>query len=228
MKTFHSDEKLKQKYVKRVEMHYKADEIIKGKYWEGGKGCCVGCIVEQCNNPHQKMQELIGTPLWLNYLVDRIFENLPNGKAKEFPLQLIRAIPVGKNIDVIYHKFYAWLLEDVKQYVNPQYDKGVLDAINKVIDLHLEVVAGKRPSIFEEESAAWSAAASAAASAAESAVRSAAVSAAVSAARSAGRSAARSAAESAAGSAAYVKMSEKLIELLQTTSVTSGSVGDKK
>lgn len=33
MLAFHGDKKVKAKYLKRVRMHAKADEIIKGTYW---------------------------------------------------------------------------------------------------------------------------------------------------------------------------------------------------
>lgn len=39
MVAFHNDPKIKAIYVKRVKAHQEADEIIKGKYWEEGKGC---------------------------------------------------------------------------------------------------------------------------------------------------------------------------------------------
>lgn len=38
MKAFHNDSKIKAKYLKRVQAHFKSDEIVKGKYWEDGKG----------------------------------------------------------------------------------------------------------------------------------------------------------------------------------------------
>ena len=34
---FHNDPEIKAKYVARVKAHQKADEIIKGRYWENGK-----------------------------------------------------------------------------------------------------------------------------------------------------------------------------------------------
>lgn len=43
---FFGDPKIKAKYLRRVKAHYKADEIIKGTYWENGKGCAVGCTIE--------------------------------------------------------------------------------------------------------------------------------------------------------------------------------------
>lgn len=45
MKTFNA--RTKQKYVDKMKAHAEADEIIKGTYWSGGKGCHVGCLVEK-------------------------------------------------------------------------------------------------------------------------------------------------------------------------------------
>ena len=39
MKTFHGEQSVKDKYIKRVKAHAKADEIVQGSYWENGKGC---------------------------------------------------------------------------------------------------------------------------------------------------------------------------------------------
>lgn len=39
MKAFHNKQKIKDLYLKRLKDHYDADEIIKGTYWENGKGC---------------------------------------------------------------------------------------------------------------------------------------------------------------------------------------------
>ena len=40
------NQKTKDKYIKRVKAHQKANEIIKGIYWQDGKGCAVGCTIE--------------------------------------------------------------------------------------------------------------------------------------------------------------------------------------
>lgn len=55
MKSFHNDQKIKTKYLARVRAHQKADEIIKGQYWEDGKGCAVGCTLHSSNhNAYEK------------------------------------------------------------------------------------------------------------------------------------------------------------------------------
>lgn len=43
--SFHGKQSIKDKYIKRLKLHYKMDEIVKGKYWENGKGCAVGCTI---------------------------------------------------------------------------------------------------------------------------------------------------------------------------------------
>jgi hypothetical protein len=62
MKAFHNDNEIKQKYLKRVIAHQKADELIKGKYWEKGKGCAVGCTIH--SGDHAKYETELGIPRW--------------------------------------------------------------------------------------------------------------------------------------------------------------------
>lgn len=37
--SYHGDKAVKAKYLRRVRAHEKADEIVKGTYWQNGKGC---------------------------------------------------------------------------------------------------------------------------------------------------------------------------------------------
>ena len=83
MKAFHNDEKIKKKYLSRLRAHQKADEIVKGFYWEMGKGCAVGCTIH--SSDHGAYETELGIPRWLAKLEDRIFEGLPNGRAKKWP-----------------------------------------------------------------------------------------------------------------------------------------------
>jgi hypothetical protein len=194
--SFHGDQKIKNKFIKRLEVHYEADEIIHGVYWENGKGCAVGCTLHDYN--HAAYETELGIPEWLARLEDRIFEGLTNGKAKKFPIQFLKAIPLGKNLEKVKYQFALFLLEENRKHVeglkiSEELRKEVLDAICKCAVVNKEALETGR----WNESAAWSAAWSA-----ESAARSA-VSAAESAARSASRSAAESAAWSAAESAAW-------------------------
>ena len=73
----------KRKFVARARKHQLADEIIKGRYWEGGKGCAVGCLVH--GSSHTQLANELGIPLQMAILIDRLFEGMPLAEAKAFP-----------------------------------------------------------------------------------------------------------------------------------------------
>ena len=194
-------ETVKADMLGQLRQHYEADEIIQGHYWEYGKGCAVGCLTHDPMGGHEKFPELFGLPKQFAYLIDAVFEGLPSDVAKEWPLNVIEAVPVGAVLDQTFfdglavarlHRVLSlqdlWIAEDRQL---------VVAAIEGVI-LALETGEG----LAEAQSAAEYADASATRYAAESAATSAAWSSATSATRSAAASAARYAAASAAESAA--------------------------
>ncbi len=132
MLSFHNDPKIKEKYIARVEAHYKADEIVKGKYWEDGKGCAVGCTLH--SSLHIQYEKELGIPIQLAYFEDTIFENLPNAEAKEFPLQFLQAIPVGADLNPVWKKLLIWNLTDkdagLIKYVTDKVAKKVIQDIS--------------------------------------------------------------------------------------------------
>ena len=238
---FKNEPKIKEKLLIQLQNHYDADEIIKGQYWEGGKGCAVGCTVH--SDSHYCYELELGIPMWVAYLEDTLFEGMPNKDAKEFPLKLIKAIPTGfSNWQHIYHKLCIHILEkECKNTDHPLVKQAICDIITLHKGESLDKAAwgdaysaAYSAAEFAAESAAWSAAHCAAESAAhcaysaDSAAGSAAYSAARSA-RSAAYSAAHCAAEFAADhaadraadraysaeSAAYLSIANKLIQLLE-------------
>lgn len=50
MKAFHGKSTIKKEYLDKVSARILADDLIKGKYWEGGKGCAVGCTIHNANH----------------------------------------------------------------------------------------------------------------------------------------------------------------------------------
>ena len=227
MRAFHGDPAVKEKYLARVKAHREADEIIKGLYWEDGKGCAVGCTIH--GDDHQAYETELGIPARLAHLQDWIFENLPNGEAKDFPVDFLEAIPVGADLELVLHRFLHWLLVDPKdgviQYAQNEEEEQVKEAILAVADLHYRAIKGQEVT-NEQWDAAWASAWAADRDAARDAARAAARAAARDAARDADRDAAwdaaRAAARAAAGdsvsSAAWAsaikKQKEKLLELL--------------
>ena len=198
----------KAELLAQLQLHHDADEIVKGHYWEEGKGCAVGCAIHSGN--HAEYEPRFGIPEALAQLEDAIFEGLPNGEAKKFPLQFVEAIRPGADLSKVQYHFCAWILADPEHGVirfagNPEW--GVAAAVQTVADLCARMATDDVPAEAE-----WRAAESGAESArraAESASWSA---------RSAARRAAESAswsARSAAESASYQAMRDKLLELLR-------------
>ena len=93
MKTFHGKQSVKDKYINRIKDHMKADAIIQGTGYEDGKGCAVGCTLE--NYDHSLYPKELGLPEWLGKLEDAIFEGLKVEESKTFPLEFLESIPVG-------------------------------------------------------------------------------------------------------------------------------------
>ena len=42
---YHNDPAVKTAIMAQLQAHYDADDLIKGQYWENGKGCAVGCTL---------------------------------------------------------------------------------------------------------------------------------------------------------------------------------------
>lgn len=225
MKSFHNNPKIKAKYLRRVNNHFKADQIVKGSYWENGKGCAVGCTIH--SDQHKNYETELGVPEWLARLEDTIFEGLPNDLAKTWPGEFLKAIPIGKDLNSIRSEYVSFVLRSNYENFDVLKYSHIKDIIETCANLYDQ---GKLPEVHKEEfSAARSSARLAARLAAESAARSIAKSAAGLTTRSAWSawSAAWSAAWSTAGSAAwavmwsgaesaaYVKYADKLLEMLR-------------
>ena len=113
MLAYHNDNAVKQFYIDRIDQHAKADEIIKGTYWENGKGCAVGCTIH--DNEHYKYEDELGIPQILARLEDRTFENLPNELAMTWPKRFLESIKVGADLSKVWPKFAIFLLTDSTQ-----------------------------------------------------------------------------------------------------------------
>jgi hypothetical protein len=113
--TYRNDPALKAELVARMRDHQDADRLIRGTYWDVGKGCAVGCTVidilaaEQGvsladvdiddTTWHEEWARVTGLPEWLGRLGDWLFENLPGERWRSWPLELLEAVPVGVNLD---------------------------------------------------------------------------------------------------------------------------------
>lgn len=228
MIAFHGDKQIKEKYLQRVKAHEKADEIIKGIYWENGKGCAVGCTIHSAN--HQAYETELGIPEALARLEDGIFESLPNDLAKTWPKRFLAAIEIGADLSDVVSKFMLWLLiDDNHGVINFARNHQQKEAIQSVADLYVLKLEGADIDMMDwmdARSAAYTYAAYYAA--ADAAVYAAAASATYYAAYYAADAVYAVAAVAAAASAAdtyvartnaRIAQSEKLLELLKTAPV---------
>lgn len=127
MKAFLNDKKIQDKYLKRIRAHAKADEFIKGTYWEKGKGCAVGCTVH--SSSHAAYETELGIPQWLAILEDRIFEGMSNNRSMKWPVKFLEAINIGSNLEKIKLPMLIFIVEAREKTKN----KKSLQAIDGVL-----------------------------------------------------------------------------------------------
>ena len=75
MLAYHNDPAVKAKYTARFAAHRAADQVIQGIGFDNGRGCFVGCTLD--NYDHSQFPVELGIPEWLAQLLDKIFEGLP-------------------------------------------------------------------------------------------------------------------------------------------------------
>ncbi len=244
MLAYHDKPELKNSVLAEMAGHREADRLVKGRYWEEGKGCAVGCLIK--SGDHIEYESRFGIPKELAQLEDQIFEGLTNGKSQEWPERFLGAINPGADLSKVWNNFAVWLLIDPEVGVIRYADERGRVAIKRVADLHKRASKGVkvRQSSWDAAgdaawdaagaaagaaagdaawdaaraaagAAAWDAARAAAGAAAWAAARAAAGAAAWAAAWDAAGAAAWAAAWDAAGDAAYERMAYKLIELLE-------------
>ena len=92
MLAYNSNQKLKDLAVDTAIQHREADKLVKGTYWENGKGCAIGCWAQGATSPHQAVAEKYYLPVELLYIVDGLFEQLPDEDSQKWPQQFAEAI----------------------------------------------------------------------------------------------------------------------------------------
>jgi hypothetical protein len=132
--------------------HENADKYKKGSY----ETCSVGCMTGGKN--HGLMPQKFGFDPRIAYVMDAIFEGLPNDEYKTFTAKVFSAMPEGADTSKVYAHFMAKTLRRAAKYDSSE----ACENVAKLMDL---LVGGT----YESESwAAESAAGWAAESAAES------------------------------------------------------------
>ena len=166
MLTFNNDLELKKELIEILKHHRELDAYIQGQWLDvdsgkiegnGFRGCFYGCTMQTAEEPILKFSEKYFIDLGIVSISEKIFEGLPINQAKLFPLDLIEAIPVGLDLNIVKSKWNVVLLTDQLRFVGEGSEQE--KAIKQVISLF------DKPFNEIEESAARSAARSAAESA---------------------------------------------------------------
>ena len=132
---YHNDPQLKDRIMAKIAAHREADEIIKGTYWAEGKGCAVGCVLEDPDGGHIRYEAEFGIPVQLAYLEDAIFEALPEDASIAWPERFMGAIKPGADLSRVWPEFAIWLMVDEKWgVVNTADDDRVKDICRRVAD----------------------------------------------------------------------------------------------
>jgi len=145
MLAYHNDPAIKSKLLADLQAHADADRLVKGQYWENGKGCAVGCTLHSLgayNNAsnHAEYETRLGIPQMLARLEDTIFEGLPNADAMLWPMRFSAAITPGADLSRVGWQWLHWLLTDNLPRVN---DAAVDAAIKQCADVLLPLTRGE-------------------------------------------------------------------------------------
>ena len=216
LKAYHNDKSIKDKYVKRVTWHFEQDNIIRGIGWDGGKGCAIGCTLEKYDHSQYPIE--LGIPEWLARVEDTLFEGMSKDKSRTWPIDFLKAVNIGSDLEAIKAPFMLFALKDTLE----TFDSAEYPDVKKAVEATI--------ALWERDdigSADWQEAAEAACAAAKTAAKTAdaAACAAAGSAAWAADAAARAAAwaawaavwavAEAAGSAAYDRYADEILSLIR-------------
>ena len=89
-----------------VKAHIEADALTRGEYWNGSKGCFIGCLTHS-SDPKPAF-ERFGLPEPLLRIAENIFEALPDDEGRAFFAALPDAVGCdGKDLTRVHWAFLA-------------------------------------------------------------------------------------------------------------------------
>ena len=141
---FHGDPKIKGKYLRRVQRHRKADELIRGTGFNNGKGCAVGCTLNKYD--HAAYETELGIPKVLARLEDVMFERMELDEAMKWPTRFLSAVPVGADLSMVWPRFAVWLMRETATKTKRESSKKACESVAAAYERH---IAGSPPSVGE-------------------------------------------------------------------------------
>lgn len=115
-----------------VQDHIAADAVIQGDYWNGSKGCFIGCLAH--SSDAKILQDRYGLPLPLVKICEGIFEDLTENEAKDFFAAIPNAVGRdGKDLSRVSWQFLAAELRALPPA--PEDKQKVIDQVIAGMDL---------------------------------------------------------------------------------------------
>jgi len=115
-----------------VKAHIAADAVVQGEYWNGSKGCFIGCLAHSLDAT--VLQKRFGLPLPLVKICEGIFEALPEADAKAFFAAIPDAVGRdGKDLSRVHWQFLAAELRALPEV--PSDIPAIIDPIIAGLDL---------------------------------------------------------------------------------------------
>lgn len=100
--------------IAETRSHIEADAVAQGAYWDGNKGCFIGCLTHSDNA--RAVTERFGMPLPLVVIAEHIFEALPKADAVDFFANIATAIGKdGKDLSFLHWEFLGDVLESLPE-----------------------------------------------------------------------------------------------------------------
>lgn len=147
MLAYHGRPELKTELLARIEFHRQHDQLKQSfGYWDGERGCGVGCLAHASSKAHAVLERDFGFPERIGHLVDAMFEGLPRAEAILLPSRLVNAIQVGADLSLVRHQFAHWLLTDSGLLTITDINR---EAIAAVAELHRRATVGAPDSAIE-------------------------------------------------------------------------------
>ena len=105
-----------------IEAHQEADRYVTGRYFQGGRGCDIGCALHSVGvklgkrintGNHQSFETYLGIPASIARLKDWFFENITPDKRATWPFDSAAAIKDGADLTDVTRRFLIRLLREV-------------------------------------------------------------------------------------------------------------------
>jgi hypothetical protein len=114
-----------------VEKHITADAVVQGNYWDGSKGCFIGCLAH--SSDAFVLEEKFGLPLPLVKICESVFEALPEDEAKAFFAAIPAAVGYdGKDLSRVHWGFLASELRALPEV--PAKQQAAIDPVVEGMD----------------------------------------------------------------------------------------------